>query len=185
MFILDVSVGVSVRFYVGDWFSFTLLFFLLDIRSLCRLLCGRRVRVGGWRVGLAGAPQLHLICGSVSATGRAARCSPRPRRPAASLHADKAFLVVLETPRLKPLRFWALGCMHWLMWTVTCFRFLSWSELASPGARLGPAAHSRLYLPMCQSYVCARVTDQCLHTVRGVVPRRGMYRTVTMKPEKI
>lgn len=78
MFILDVSVGVSVRFYVGDWFSFTLLFFLLDIRSLCRLLCGRRVRVGGWRVGLAGAPQLHLICGSVSASGRAARPAASP-----------------------------------------------------------------------------------------------------------
>lgn len=27
MFILDVSVGVSVRFYVGDWFSFTFFIF--------------------------------------------------------------------------------------------------------------------------------------------------------------
>lgn len=59
--------------------------------------------------------------------------SASPRRPTASLHADKAFHVVLETSRPKPLRFWALGCMHWLMWTVTRFRFLSLSETASPG----------------------------------------------------
>lgn len=52
--------------------------------------CGRRARVGGWRVGAVGAPQLHLICGSVSAPAAgprppAVRASDRVRpRPTAS-----------------------------------------------------------------------------------------------------
>lgn len=138
MFILDVSVGVSFRNYLRryNWFCF-----LLEIRFYVVYIVVVEL-VGGWRVGSVGAPQLHLICGSVSASAAGPRRSPRPRprvqsrlavapaprrtppgaratrrrRPAASLHAVKAFLVVLETPsRIKPLKFWALGCMHWLV----------------------------------------------------------------------
>ena len=176
MFILDVSVGVSVRFYVGDWFHLLYYFsFWTYVLYVVYFVVVELELAGGASAWLA----RHNCIWSVVLCPRAAGSRGLgPRRPAASLHADKAFLVVLETPRLKPLRFWALGCMHWLMWTVTRFRFLSWSEAASPGALL-PRRRARVYIFRCVTHTFARelqIRDRYVrHTVRGVVPRRGMY----------
>lgn len=190
MFILDVSVGVSVRFYVGDWFPFTLLFFLLDIRSLCRLLCGRRVRVGGWRVGLAGAPQLHLICGSVSAQrpGRAATRTARSEaspsdRLAACRQGFPRCTRDTSTQTLKILGSWMYALAY-----VNCdsfsFPFLVGARVAGrstmrPGGALASISSDVSLITV------ARELQIRSETVRGVVPRRGMYSMFTIEPEKI
>lgn len=173
MFILDVSVGVSV-FKVDDWFFV----FWLFGDFLCRLLCRRRA---SWRVARR-RPSARPNCIWSVVLWLCARAGGRPAAPALTVHTEHCALRALAhntgpsyaplaereaspsgrlaacrrgfprctraTPRFKPLRFWALGCMHWLMWTVTRFRFLSWSEAVSPGAAdCCPTARSRLYLP--------------------------------------
>lgn len=110
--------------------------FLIIWRFLCRFRCRRRASAGG-----AAAFDLWF-CGPLAAAGP--RAAPPAGRPPAACR--RGFRCTRATPRLKPLRFWALGCMHWLMWTVTRFRFLSWSEGVAGRRRQPPAGASRLYL---------------------------------------
>lgn len=89
----------------------------------------------------AGVGQSAAMC----ASPRAAACSrgsPHSRRLSSLYSSD-----TVSTQTLKILGSWM--CMHWLMWTVTHFRFLSWSGPASSqGARDRPTAtRRRLYLP--------------------------------------
>lgn len=115
MFILEVSVGVSVRFYIGRLVLFIFLdsFYVVYVvvvelelaggASRRRGRCRRAttafdlwfcVRAGGRTA--SAAPRRSLAHTPATHTHTRHSPSARPRRPAASLHADKAFLVVLE-----------------------------------------------------------------------------------------
>lgn len=147
---------------MGDWFLFNIFY--------CRLRCGRRARVGGWRVGPVGASQLHLICGSVSApaagprpraasppTAAARARAPAPRRTAPAVRPPSCMPTRLSslyssdtsTQTLKILGSWMYALAY-----VNCdsfsFPFLVGARVAGRRRR-DPAARSRLYLPIAVS----------------------------------
>lgn len=75
MFILDVSVGVSVHF-ITSAIGFCFGYYSLDVTFMSFTFVVVELELGGGASAAVGAPQLHLICGSVSGRRDGAADSP-------------------------------------------------------------------------------------------------------------